>query len=95
VATEELETYPESGQQLRGMQLPFWREVLELNAKAVLFFPRIRYNSLDIALTDRGPVIVEMNTGGSFELPQLASGQGLLTDEVESFFRSCDAPLGK
>jgi hypothetical protein len=95
VATEELDTYPDSSRQLRGMQLPFWREVLELNARAVSFLPRIRYNSLDIALTDDGPVIVEMNTGGSFELPQLASGQGLLTDEVEVFFRSCDAPLGK
>jgi hypothetical protein len=95
VATEELDAYPDSGQKLAGMQLPFWREVRELNAAAVSFFPGIRYNSLDIALTDDGPVVVEINTGGSFELPQLASGKGLLTDENEALFRSWGAPLRK
>lgn len=29
------------------------------------------------------------NIGGNFELPQLATGSGLLTDEVRAFFESC------
>jgi hypothetical protein len=95
VATEVIDAHPDSGHQFAGMRLPFWKEAMELNEAVVSYFPSVRYNSLDIAITDDGPVVVEINTGGSFELPQLASGKGLLTDEVEAFFRSCDAPLGK
>jgi hypothetical protein len=44
---------------------------------------------MDIALTSDGPMLIEINTGGSFDLPQLASGRGFLTDDVCEFFRDC------
>jgi hypothetical protein len=44
---------------------------------------------MDIAIAEDGPLLIEINTGGGFDLPQLASGEGFLTDEVRSFFRSC------
>ncbi|MEK9661332.1 MAG: hypothetical protein VW644_06305 [Alphaproteobacteria bacterium] len=44
---------------------------------------------MDIAITRDGPVLIEINTGGGFDLPQLASGEGFLTDEVGEFFRAC------
>lgn len=93
VFTEELECHPDGGDRLVGLRLPFWNDVKKLNAKAAALFAPIRYGSLDIALTDSGPVVVEMNTGGSFELPQLASGKGLLTDENLEFFRRHKCPL--
>ena len=34
-----------------------------------------------------GPVLIEVNTGGGFDLPQLASGRGFLTDEVGDFLQ--------
>jgi hypothetical protein len=34
-------------------------------------------------------VLIEINTGGGFDLLQLGTGRGLLTDEVREFFRSC------
>jgi hypothetical protein len=95
VTTEDLETHPDTGDKLIGMQLPYWKEIRELNALAVSYFTPVRYNSLDIAITDDGPVVVEINTGSSFELLQLAMGKGLLTDENEAFFRSHGAPLKK
>lgn len=51
-------------------------------------FAPIRYQSTDIAITDAGPVVVELNYGGGFDLPQYASGRGLLTPEVRAFFES-------
>jgi hypothetical protein len=51
-------------------------------------FQPVRYQSMDIAITDDGPVLIEINTGGGFDLPQLASGKGFLTDDVGEFFRS-------
>ena len=34
-------------------------------------------------------MLIEFDTGGSFTLPQLASGRGFLTKEVRAFFREC------
>ena len=41
---------------------------------------------MDIAITPAGLMLIEINTGGSFTLPQFASGRGFLTDEVRAFF---------
>jgi hypothetical protein len=71
---------------LMGMTLPHWDKVLEINAKAASLFGPIRYQSTDIAITPTGPALVELNYGGGFDLPQYASGRGMLTPEVRSFF---------
>ena len=64
-----------------------WNRVLELAERAAWIFEPARYQSMDIAVGDDGPILVEANTGGGFDLPQLASGRGFLTDEVIAFFR--------
>lgn len=73
---------------LMGMTLPHWQDLIEINARAARLFAPIRYQSTDIAITPDGPVIVELNYGGGFDLPQYASGRGMLTPEVRAFFES-------
>ena len=80
--------HPVTGAPLIGETLPMWSQVLEATEKAGLAFAPVRYQSLDIALTDEGPVVVEINTGGAWDLPQMATGRGFLTDEVRDAFRS-------
>src|SRR3546814_4543433 len=80
---EEFQQHPATGQQLVGTRLPHWQEVRRVNDACARLFAPVRYQSLDIALTDAGPVVVEVNVGGSFVLPQMASGQGLLTRSEE------------
>lgn len=89
IELEELEDHPDTGDRLLGMTLPYWRELLDLNTAAARLFAPIRYQSLDICLTDSGPMIVEINSGGDTNLPQLAGARGMLTDEVKAFFESC------
>lgn len=89
IEIEELETHPETGDKLVDLALPHWDRVRHINEACARLFAPVRYHSLDIALTSEGPVVVEVNIGGSFVLPQLASGTGLLTDEVRKFFQSC------
>ena len=48
---------------------------------------------MDVAITPDGPSLIEINSGGAFDLPQLASGRGLLTDEVQAFFAACGVRL--
>jgi hypothetical protein len=86
---EELNNHPETGDQLVGLALPHWSELRNINDACARLFAPLRYLSLDIALTADGPLVVEINMGGGFDLPQLATGSGLLTDEVVSFFKTC------
>jgi hypothetical protein len=81
--------HPETGADIIGMKLPHWDKMLEVATLAAKLFAPVRYQSLDIALTDEGPVIIEINTGGGFGLPQNASGVGMMTDEMRQFFRDC------
>ena len=83
------EAHPETGRKLIGEHLPDWDELIEVCTRAARLFAPVRYQSLDVALTDRGPVVIEINTGGGFDLPQNASGVGMVTDEVRDFFRDC------
>ena len=81
--------HPETGADIIGMKLPHWDRLLEIATQAAKLYAPVRYQSLDIALTDEGPVIIEINTGGGFGLPQNASQKGMMTDEVRQFFRDC------
>jgi hypothetical protein len=89
INTEELDNHPENGKKLVGLTLPYWNELKNVNYTCARLFAPVRYNTLDIALTPDGPVVIEVNTGGSFELPQLASGSGFLTEEICDFLESC------
>ena len=48
-------------------------------------FPDLRIVAMDIAITDRGPVVVEVNAGGDMDLTQLASGTGVLDQRFAAF----------
>ena len=82
-------SHPATGAPLVGETLPLWDRVLDLARTCAPVFAPIRYQSMDIAITPAGPMLVEIDTGGSFTLPQYASGRGFLTDEVRAFFRAC------
>ncbi|EAQ26693.1 sugar-transfer associated ATP-grasp domain-containing protein [Roseovarius sp. 217] len=73
---------------LMGRTLPHWDKLIAINARAAQIFAPIRYQSTDIAITEDGPVVVELNYGGGFDLPQYASGRGMLTPKVRAFFES-------
>lgn len=89
----ELSHHPDSGLEILNMTLPFWNELRAVNEACCRTFAGIRYQCLDLAITNSGPVIVEVNSGGSFDLPQVATGRGLLTDEVRDFFESLGVDL--
>ena len=87
--TTDHTVHPETGEPLLGEVVPMWDQLLDLAYRCAPIFQPVRYQSMDIGITPTGPVLIEINTGGGFDLPQLASGQGFLTDEARDFFRSC------
>ena len=87
--TQDHTNHPDSGDPLVGESVPLWDQLLKLVHNCSPIFAPVRYQSMDVAVTDQGPVLIEINTGGGFDLPQLASGEGFLTDEVCELFRDC------
>ena len=58
------EEHPVTHFKAKGTQLPRWDEVLELARKAAYVVPQVAYVGWDIAITDKGPVLIEGNHCG-------------------------------
>ena len=93
LGTTEYTDHPVTGARIVGETLPRWDEVLDLARACSAVFAPVRYQSMDVAMTPGGPMLIEINTGGGFDLPQLASGRGFLTGEVLEFFAECGVRL--
>ena len=83
------EPHPETGQPFIGFAIPDWHRLCDLAQEAASVFPGIRTQSWDVAITERGPVFLEVNFGGDLNLAQLAEGRGVLDDEYRAHLREC------
>jgi hypothetical protein len=88
-AARELTSHPDTGTQLIGLGVPDWAQVTALALRAAPLFPGIRTQSWDIALTGRGPMVLELNPGGDLNLHQLAYRRGALTDRYIAHLEGC------
>lgn len=83
------EAHPDTGRTVIGFEVPHWSRLCALACEAAAVFPGIRTQSWDIALTDQGPILLEVNFGGDLNLAQLAEGRGVLDDEYRAHLRHC------
>lgn len=81
--------HPDTGVAIEGMAIPGWAELCDLVIRAASLFPGIRTQSWDVAITDAGPVILEINWGGDLHLHQIAHGEGILDPIFCAHLRSC------
>ncbi len=77
--------HPDTGRRLAGFQLPDWSTAKDLCRRGLMVFPGIPMQSWDVALTDRGPVLIEVNAVGGLRLPQLVEEKGLYQGEFKAF----------
>jgi Sugar-transfer associated ATP-grasp len=66
-----------------GFKLPHWTEVRDVALKAARVFPWARSIGWDIAISDRGPVLIEGNAEWSTSLLQIPAPHGLMTGEFK------------
>jgi hypothetical protein len=85
--------HPDTNAPLVGATLPNWPDLRDLVLRAACVFPGIRTQSWDVALTDRGPVLLEVNYGGDLNLAQLAEGRGVLDETYREHLSACGYPL--
>jgi hypothetical protein len=74
-----------------GFQLPGWSEVKNLALRAAVVFPWARAIGWDIAISDRGPILIEGNAEWSTSLLQIPAPHGLATGEFKLL---CDTLAG-
>lgn len=84
--------HPQTGFEDLGTEavtVPAWDAVCGLATRGAGALPGLRTQSWDIALTDQGPVVLEVNFGGDFNLHQLANRRGVLSDRYVEHLARC------
>lgn len=84
-----MEVHPATGQRIRGFRIPHWQEVVSLCLRAHAAFPAYAYIGWDVAVTERGPLLVEGNLRWGVESMQRAHGPMGQTRFTRSFLRIC------
>lgn len=72
-------THPVTGARIEGRTLPLWRETLDLATRAHRLFPDRIMLGFDVAITGRGPVVIEGNVQSGCDMIQ----------------RTCELPVGR
>lgn len=84
---ETVKTHPDTGMQFDQYVLPDWSHVIKMSEQAANYLMGMNLHHWDIALADRGPVIVENNEIADLDLHQHANRKGFWTEEIETVRR--------
>lgn len=82
---EALSEHPDSGARLAGTAVPHWDKVKADCLDCAAALPGITLQAWDVSVGPEGPVMVEVNIGGDFNLPQIAARKGLLEGDFRDF----------
>ena len=79
--------HPDTGIVFKGCEIPAWKELIDFCKKAASKVKDIGYLSWDLAYTEKGWVVIEVNEVGQFIGPQIVMRRGIKTEMVEYFKR--------
>lgn len=80
---EFFESHPDSGVKFKGFKLPLWKESCKMAIEMMDAMPNMRCIGWDIALTDKGPVVIEANGQTALCGPQITQQKGLKKEDEE------------
>ena len=69
------DSHPDSGENLLGWTIPYWSDILALGVQVASEVP-LKYIGVDIAVSDTGPTLLEINVRPGIEI-QNANGHGM------------------
>lgn len=61
IYNDTFQCHRDSGERISGRTLPFWQDALNLARLAVAAFPHISLAGVDVAFTEDGPIVIELN----------------------------------
>jgi hypothetical protein len=91
---ESLSYHPDTTESMIGTTVPQFEEIRRICKKGARLFPDLRLQHWDIALTDKGPVILELNVEGGLYLHQIAHGRGVLEGRIGTAWRQLNGHAG-
>lgn len=80
------EVHPDTGAPMRGRMLSDWHNALDLVRRASAAMPGLRLLSWDVAFSDRGPLLIEVNPRGDFDLIQHTHGDGMVREPLQRLY---------
>jgi hypothetical protein len=84
--TERVEQHPKTGTSFKDLVFPEWDRMREVVMRGAAAVPSCHFQGWDVALTDRGPVLVELEgDGGDPIMEQLCFDSGLLQGRYLDF----------
>ena len=69
--------HPDTKVPFKNIRIKEWNDVKDLVYKTAEYLPYYKGVGFDIALTQNGPVIIEINSGAGMYLPQLGKEKGI------------------
>ncbi len=86
IGTKEIHQHPKTGVSFDGLTFPLWNEMREVVMQGAAAVPTCHFQGWDVALTDRGPVLIELEgDGGDPIMEQLCFDTGLLQGRYLQF----------
>ena len=80
--------HPDTKARLFGARLPNWSQAISMCCGAAELFPGLRLQHWDIAFSDQGPVLMELNTEADLGVPQYLGGKAFVTDGINALMAS-------
>lgn len=88
-----MKAHPDTGVTFKGFKVPMMKEVIELTKRAASLIPDLGYIGWDVAITEKGPVLVEGNNIPGYDMPQNSAwhpdGKGILPDVERVLGHKC------
>ena len=69
--------HPDSHLKFEGTKIPQWDEIVGIVNKSLAFLPSYRSVGFDIVTTEKGPLVLEINTGAGMDLAQVGKERGI------------------
>jgi hypothetical protein len=90
-----LTEHPTTGVKFEGYKIPHWNEVKQMALNVQKSFPFYKLLGLDVALTDEGPVLIEINPNADLVFQEQGAGPILADARVREEFNKYDLLINK
>lgn len=81
-------SHPDVGAPFDNMQLPDWNEAVRIVQAGARVFSGLPIQGWDVAFTEEGPRLVEVNSTGAVQLLQMCLGRGLAQPELLKLYQN-------
>lgn len=92
VAMDKILRHPDTGHVLAGLEIPYWKDLLELCVRAHATLKEIAFVGWDLAITENGPVLLEGNIGYGAEAIQMVDNQPFGENRFARYYAEYLAP---